>query len=256
MMRKILVAANWKMNTTPTSAKKLIEAIIKEHDRGIYYDILICPPFTSLDVVSKNIQNKDIALGAQNHSQYDNGAYTGEVSASMLKDIGCEYVILGHSERRKFFGESDKIITKKFDLAINKNIIPILCVGETLQEKENGITKEAIEHQINSVLENISLDSRLKYFYGFAIAYEPVWAIGTGLSATPEYAQEVHCFIRKLIQKISKELAEYTQILYGGSVNKDNADALFSMPDIDGGLIGGASLESSGFMDIAKKKNK
>ena len=256
-MRKILVAANWKMNTTPTTAKKLIEAIIKEHDRGTYHDILICPPFTSLGVVSKHIQNNDISLGAQNHSQHDNGAYTGEISASMLKEIGCEYVILGHSERRKFFGESDKIISEKFDLAINKNLIPILCVGETLQEKENGIAKEAIEHQINSVLENFSLDLRLKYFYGFAVAYEPVWAIGTGLSATPEYAQEVHSFIRKLLQKkISKELAENTQILYGGSVNKDNADALFLMPDIDGGLIGGASLESSGFMAIARQKNK
>ena len=251
-MRKILVAANWKMNTTPTTAKKLIGAIIKEHERGNYHDILICPPFTSLSVVSKNIQNKDIALGAQNHSQYDNGAYTGEISASMLKDIGCKYVLIGHSERRVLMRESNDIISEKFNTAIARNLIPILCVGETIEEKERGETKAIIQNQIDIALKDYDADKKAC----FLIAYEPVWAIGTGLTATPNDAQDIHNYIRSRLKIISKELAENTQILYGGSVNMDNADALFSMPDIDGGLIGGASLESSGFMAIARQKNK
>ena len=148
-MRKILVAANWKMNTTPTSAKKLIEAIIKEHDRDIYYDILICPPFTSMGVVSKHIQNNDIALGALNHSQHDDGAYTGEISAYMLKDIGCKYVLIGHSERRVLMKESNDIISEKFNTAIAHDLIPILCVGETINEREQGLTKAIIQNKID-----------------------------------------------------------------------------------------------------------
>ena len=252
MMRKILVAANWKMNTTPTSAKKLIEAIIKEHDRGIYYDILICPPFTSLGVVSKHIQNNDIALGAQNHSQHDNGAYTGEISAYMLKDIGCKYVLIGHSERRVLMKESNDIISEKFNTAIAHDLIPILCVGETINEREQGLTKAVIQNQIDIATQGYDFKKNAC----FVIAYEPIWAIGSGLTATPNDAQDIHSHIRSRLKIISKELAENTQILYGGSVNKDNADALFSMPDIDGGLIGGASLDSSGFMAIARQKNK
>ena len=248
-MNKILVVANWKMNASKSFISNFIRDISANYNQEHYHELLICPPFPYLDQVSKELLKIDIQIGAQNIAQFENGAYTGEVSAEMLSDNGCKYVLVGHSERRTILGEQDHIISEKFNIAIKKNLVPILCIGETLDQKEKSLTEEIINSQITAITEGIDLDEQSK----FIIAYEPVWAIGTGLSATPKDAQDIHEFIRSRIKKISKELAESTQILYGGSVNINNAKKLFSMPDIDGGLIGGASLDSSEFLAIAKQ---
>ena len=247
-MNKILVVANWKMNASKSFISDFIRDISTNYNQEHYHELLICPPFPYLDQVSKGLLKIDIQIGAQDIAQFENGAYTGEVSAEMLSDNGCKYVLVGHSERRTIQGEQDHIISEKFNLAIKKNLVPILCIGETLDQKEKSLTEEIINSQITAITAGIDLDEHSK----FIIAYEPVWAIGTGLSATPKDAQDTHEFIRSTIKKISKELAESTQILYGGSVNINNAKKLFSMPDIDGGLIGGASLDSSDFLAIAK----
>jgi triosephosphate isomerase len=248
-MNNILVAANWKMNGSKSFVSDFIRDIVTNYNQDQYHKILICPPFPYLDQVSKELSQKDVKIGAQDIAQFENGPYTGEVSAEMLSDNDCDYVLVGHSERRTILGEKDDVISGKFNMAIKKNLVPILCIGETLDQKENSLTEEIINSQMTTITESIDLDKNSK----FIIAYEPLWAIGSGLSATPEDAQNVHEFIRSLIKKISKELAESTQILYGGSVNINNAKNLFSMPDINGGLIGGASLDSSDFLAIAKQ---
>ncbi len=210
-------------------------------------DIVICPPYLSLVIAQSLLQSTPIRLGAQNMSQNDDGAYTGEVSARMLKSVGCEYVILGHSERRQFYSENDELINKKVHKALQGGLHPIVCVGETLQEREGGITDRIITSQIKGVLAGITSEQLQKVI----VAYEPVWAIGTGKTATPEQANLVHKLIRKLVSQLYSWLsAERLTILYGGSVNAQNAGSLFHESDIDGGLIGGASLKSDSFMAI------
>jgi len=250
-MRNLMVAGNWKMNGDLVMTSELIDEIASGHADYDACEVLICPPFPLLARAANKIQNTPILLGAQNLSEYDSGAYTGEVSASMLADIGCQYVIIGHSERRAIMLETNKMIRDKFNAAIDSNLIPILCVGETLEQKNQELTMEVIKEQLSSVM-----DDNIESMANAIIAYEPVWAIGTGLTATPEEAQSIHRFIRGIISSISQEIADKIQILYGGSVNGGNAKGLFSMPDIDGGLIGGASLTASDFLSIVKATNK
>ena len=250
-MRNLMVAGNWKMNGDLVMTSELIDEIASGHADYDACEVLICPPFPLLARAANKIQNTPILLGAQNLSEYDSGAYTGEVSASMLADIGCQYVIIGHSERRAIMLETNEMIRDKFNAAIDSNLIPILCVGETLEQKNQELTMEVIKEQLNSVM-----DDNIESMTNAIIAYEPVWAIGTGLTATPEEAQSIHRFIRGIISSISQEIADKIQILYGGSVNGGNAKGLFSMPDIDGGLIGGASLTASDFLSIVKATNK
>lgn len=220
-------------------------------------DILICPPFTSLVIAKMMIKEVPLKLGAQNMSQHEEGAYTGEVSAKMLKSIGCDYVILGHSERRQYFKETNELINAKSKQALKHGLTPIICVGETLEEREAGVTEDIIKTQVKGVLSEMTSDEVAKC----VIAYEPVWAIGTGKTATPEQANQVHQFIRKLVgQLYSWTVAEKLIIQYGGSMNDKNAAELLSQSDIDGGLIGGASLKADAFaaivlagMEVAKE---
>lgn len=211
-------------------------------------DVLVCPSFPYLVKAADVISDSRVLLGAQNVSEQAQGAFTGEVSTSMLQDIGCKYVLVGHSERREIYGETDELIAKKFAVAIEQNLIPVLCIGETLQERQNGATEQIIEQQLDAVLN----ESGVQSFAKAVIAYEPVWAIGTGETATPEQAQEVHAFIRGKLNALDASVASAVQILYGGSVKPDNAETLFSQQDIDGGLIGGASLKAQDFVAICQ----
>lgn len=249
-MRKKVIAGNWKMNKNLSETIELVSGIKNEISNGeINADVIICPPYISLESANALVKDTAIALGAQNMHQENSGAFTGEVSADMLKSVGCEYVILGHSERRTIFKETDELINEKLKKAISSGLKPIFCVGETLNERENGTTEKVVETQIREGLSGLS-EANLS---DLIIAYEPVWAIGTGKTATPEQAQEVHKFIRKLLtDSFSAELAENTIIQYGGSVKPDNAAELFTQPDIDGGLIGGASLKADSFAAIIK----
>ena len=250
-MRNLMVAGNWKMNGDSVMASSLIDDVVADFKRYDSCELLICPPFSLLSLVANKIKGTSLLLGAQNLSEYKSGAYTGEISASMLADMGCQYVIVGHSERRAIMRETNEMVAQKFHAAVNNGLVPILCVGETLEQKNQEQTTQIIEEQLKSVI-GINADSMANAI----IAYEPVWAIGTGLTATPEEAQHIHHFIRNTISSISQEIADKIQILYGGSVNGDNAKGLFSMPDIDGGLIGGASLTARDFLSIAKATNK
>ena len=244
-----LIAGNWKMNKTNSEAVALIKklkALLKDVNRR---DIVICPAFTALSEIAKELKTSCISLGAQNLHFEESGAFTGEVSAGMLKEIGCSYVIIGHSERRQLFGESNAFINKKKIAALKNGLIPIVCVGETLVEREDGSTKQVVEKQINESLAGLLSKDGKK----LVIAYEPVWAIGTGKNATPEKAQEVHQFIRRLLEKqFDKKTAESIRILYGGSVKPDNISSLMQQPDIDGVLVGGASLDAESFANIVK----
>jgi triosephosphate isomerase len=248
-MRRKIIAGNWKMNNDLSAAKTLISNLLKLITGNENCGIIICPPFTSLSEASSQIKNSAVKLGAQNMYFENDGAYTGEVSAQMLKSTGCEYVILGHSERRAIFNESDSLINKKIKKAIASGLKPIFCVGETLEQREKGITKEIIKTQVSGGLKDVSSDE----IKSLIIAYEPVWAIGTGRNATPEQAQEVHEFIRSLIkEKYSEDIAENQIIQYGGSVKPDNAKDLLSQKDIDGALVGGASLKADSFFGIIR----
>lgn len=248
-MRKKIIAGNWKMNKDIHETVSLVNEI-KDRLNGLSknnVDVIICPPFTSLVIASGLIKGSTIKLGAQNMYHKDDGAYTGEISARMLKSIGCEYVILGHSERRQYFSETNEFINLKVKQAILYNLIPIICVGETLEERESGVTKNIIETQIKGVLSGLTQEQINKII----IAYEPVWAIGTGKNATPEQANEVHQFIRKIISRLySWDTAERLTIQYGGSVNPQNAHDLLSQSDIDGALVGGACLKADSFINI------
>lgn len=247
-MRRKVVAGNWKMNKDLSGTIELISAIKNDLSKSeTSTEVIVCPPYTSLESASTVLKGSSIKLGAQNMHFEDNGAFTGEVSADMLKSVGCEYVILGHSERRTIFGENDEVINKKIKKAISAGLKPIFCVGETLEERENGSTEKVVEKQIRDGLADLSES----YLSEMIIAYEPVWAIGTGKTATPQQAQDVHKFIRNLVSKLfSANLAENLVIQYGGSVKPDNAAELFGQADIDGGLIGGASLKSDAFTAI------
>ena len=249
-MRKKVIAGNWKMNNDLHGTVSLISDLKKElNGKNVEAEIIICPPFTSLETASTLLKGSTIKLGAQNMSFEESGAFTGEVSVSMLKSVGCEYVILGHSERRTIFGEGDQIINKKIKTAIKFGLKPIFCIGETLEEREKGITFKVVETQVQNGLKDLS-ESDLS---NLIIAYEPVWAIGTGRNATPQQAQDVHQFIRGLISKLySANFARQLVIQYGGSVKVDNAKELLTQPDIDGALVGGACLKADSFIKIIR----
>ena len=232
MARMRLVAGNWKMHGSRASNRALLGSILKSGIRGV--ECAVCVPFPYLGEVAEQLRGSPVAWGAQNVSEHAQGAYTGEVSASMLKELGCRYAIVGHSERRQLYGETDAQVAAKFAAAHAAGLVPILCVGETLAEREAGKTEEVVARQLGAVA-----------FKDGVLAYEPVWAIGTGRNATPEQAQAVHAFLRK-------KVPQGTTILYGGSVKAQNASAIFAMPDVDGGLIGGASLVADDFLAILR----
>ena len=246
-MRKKMVAGNWKMHTSRREAKSLLEGI-KNGEWPSAVDVVVIPPFVHLPLAENILQSTSIAWGAQNLYVGESGAFTGEVSGSMLVDYGCKYVLVGHSERRSLFHEDVTLVGLKCKAALHAGLIPILCVGEKKEEREKNQTEEVIKTQLDSVLNTISIEELKR----LVVAYEPVWAIGTGLTATPDEAQTVHAFIRKEIAKVGLELADKMRILYGGSVKADNARGLFAMPDIDGGLIGGASLKAESFLAICQ----
>jgi triosephosphate isomerase len=246
-MRQVLVAGNWKLNGSLSSIETLLSSI-KAGIEVSGAEMAVCPPFVYLSAVQAQLADTAIALGAQDVCEHDAGAYTGEVSAPMLKEVGCRYVIIGHSERRHIYGESDEIAGQKVAAALRSGLVPILCVGELLEEREQGMTEQVVARQLEAVIKTVGIDG----LSGAVIAYEPVWAIGTGKTATPQQAQEVHAFIRQRIAQANPAVAENLRILYGGSVKGDNAGELFAMLDIDGGLIGGASLKGEEFLKICK----
>ncbi|AOE48989.1 triose-phosphate isomerase [Kangiella sediminilitoris] len=253
-MRKTLIAGNWKMHGSQDSIKDLLNGITGQLDASMDSDILVCPPTIYIDSVKKQLENAPVAVGAQNVSEQDQGAFTGEVSGDMLRDFGVEYVLVGHSERRSLFNESDEIVAKKFAKALEHGIKPVLCIGETLEQRENGTTMAVIKQQIDAVIDFYGdRDVALDKISQAVIAYEPVWAIGTGMTATPEQAQDVHSSIRNYLAETSQDTADKIQILYGGSMKASNAEQLLAQRDIDGGLIGGASLKADEFIAICKK---
>jgi triosephosphate isomerase len=246
-MRKKVIAGNWKMNNDINESQNLVSGIINGLGNDDNCDVIVCPPFTSLNDVNSLIKETQVKLGAQNMYFEESGAYTGEISANMLKSVGCEYVILGHSERRTIFNEADETINKKIIKAIESGLKVIFCIGETLSQRENGTTNDVVRIQLIKGLQDVSTVN-LK---NIIIAYEPVWAIGTGKTATPEQAQDIHSFIRNLIKNnYSSEAAEGIIIQYGGSVKSDNAAELLSQKDIDGALVGGACLKADSFLSI------
>lgn len=244
-MRQPMVAGNWKMNGSSDSVKELMSGI-KAGIGGADAEVVVCPPFVYIPSVADAIADSGIKLGAQNMCDQDAGAFTGEVSGPMLKDVGCEYVIIGHSERRAMYGETDEVTAIKYGAVLKNGLKPIFCIGETLEERESGITEEVVGRQIDAILKSDGVAS----LANGVLAYEPVWAIGTGKTATPDQAQEVHAFIRSKIAAQDAVIAEGLRILYGGSMNPANAEELRSQPDIDGGLIGGASLKAEDFLVI------
>ncbi|MCK4780413.1 MAG: triose-phosphate isomerase [Candidatus Lokiarchaeota archaeon] len=253
-MRKPIVGGNWKMNRgTPNETVEMLESLIPQVEGIDTVDIVIAAPFTVLTSAYKVLKNTDIKLGAQNMYYKDKGAYTGEISPQFLKEIGVEFVILGHSERRDIFKESDALINKKLKKALSMNLKTIVCIGEHLEERETGKAKDIIQYQINETFKDLSKEEMIKT----VIAYEPIWAIGTGKTATPEQAEEIHMFIRNLLSlKFDKETADSIRIQYGGSIKPDNAEDLFNKNNIDGGLVGGASLQANSFFQIIEAADK
>lgn len=248
-MKKNMIAGNWKMNMLRHEASELTQNIISgvaalTHD----IDILLAPPYTSLDIVRELVNNTEIKLGAQNVFWEDRGAYTGEISPTMLVDAGCEWTIIGHSERRGILGETDSVVRKKIQASLEDGLNVIVCVGETLEQREEGKTIEIVTSQVESALKDLELDDMAC----FVIAYEPIWAIGTGKNATPEEAEHVHATIREITGNIFGQDSEQIRIIYGGSVNVDNIEDLINMDNIDGALIGGAGLNAESFVSIVK----
>jgi len=244
-MRQSLVVGNWKMNGTRASAELLAKGIISglgSNNAGI----AVCVPYVYLASIGEVVKNTQLALGAQNVADKPSGAFTGEISAAMLSELDCKYVIVGHSERRSYYGDTNESVAARFCQAQEKGIVPILCVGETLEQREQDQTFAVINEQLDAVINLAGIAS----FVTAVIAYEPVWAIGTGKTASDEQAQEVHQYIRKYIAAKDQAIADKIQILYGGSAKPENAKGLFAMPDIDGGLIGGASLDAESFLKI------
>lgn len=246
-MRQILVAGNWKMNGDSATNAELVADILAAVPVSDNVRLLLCPPFTYISAVAAQIAGSKVSLGAQNVSEHSGGAHTGEVAAAMLRDIGCSYAIVGHSERRTLYGETSAQVANKFQAVLDAGMTPILCIGETLQEREAGRTNAVTEEQLDAVLGT----SGIAAFGSAVIAYEPVWAIGTGKTASPEQAQDVHRHIRAVLEKQDRAVAATVQILYGGSMKGDNAAGLIAMQDIDGGLVGGASLQAADFLAIA-----
>ena len=247
-MRDFLIAGNWKLNGSSSANEALLAGIVAGVPGGSGFSLLVCPPYPYIAAVAAEVAGSAVSVGAQNVSEHESGAYTGEVAASMLADIGCEYVIVGHSERRAIYGESSFQVAAKFQAAQAAGIVPILCVGETLEEREAGTTESVVDYQLGAVLDAAGIGA----FAKAVVAYEPVWAIGTGMTATPEQAQEVHKHIRAQLSAKDAGIAAGVQILYGGSMKGENAAGLLAMPDIDGGLIGGASLKAKDFLAIAE----
>lgn len=245
-MRKPLIAGNWKMHGSAAQAADLLEGITRGVSSYSSIEILVLPTYVHLAQARSLLANTAVKLGAQNLYIGMQGAFTGEVSGFMLKEIGCEYVLIGHSERRSIFHEDLPLVAAKFKAALEAGLKPVLCVGETRAEREQGKTESVIREQLESVIQVAGIEA----FRDAVIAYEPVWAIGTGLTATPEQAQDVHAFIRRYLAQIQVDIAGAIRILYGGSMKPDNAGALLAMPDIDGGLIGGASLSVDSFLAI------
>lgn len=248
-MRKTLIAGNWKMNTNRAEGTALAQAVATGAGEVGEVDLLVCPPSVYLSAIADSISGSPVALGAQNMCDCDNGAFTGEISSSMLNDVGAEYVILGHSERRTIYGETDEIVNKKTIKALETGLAPIVCVGELLEEREAGKTADVIKTQFEGSLAGIT-EAQIT---SIVIAYEPVWAIGTGKVATPEQAEEVHADLRRLLtERYNADIAAQIRILYGGSVKPGNATDILSKENVDGALVGGASLKAEDFLAIAK----
>lgn len=246
MSRQYLVAGNWKMNGGRAANAELINGILAGVAANSSVEILVCPPSVYIDAVAQQVAGK-IKVGGQNLSEQEKpGAFTGEIHGAMLKEVGCQYVLVGHSERRAFYGDSDEVVARKFKVAQSLGLTPILCVGETLQEREAEQTEAVLARQLNAVLELNGIAA----FANSVVAYEPVWAIGTGKTASPQQAQDAHAFIRGQLAAKDAKISNSTRLLYGGSVKADNAVELFSCPDVDGGLIGGASLKAADFLAI------
>jgi len=250
-MRQYFVAANWKMHGDTASNTALLNELMAGLESTLAFQLVIAAPSIYLQQVLRLTEQSDLKVSAQNVSEFERGAYTGEISANMLADMGCAYSLVGHSERRQLFHETNDAVAKKFCVLQEKGLTPILCVGETLEQRESGNTEQVVAEQLSAVVSLAGIDG-LK---NVVIAYEPVWAIGTGKTASPEQAQAVHQFLRSEIAKSSAHVAESVQIVYGGSVNEENAQSLFTQKDIDGGLIGGASLKAESFLNICKVVN-
>jgi len=248
-LRRMFIAGNWKMFTTPAEAAALAKALKVKVVNIHKVEMAVCPPFTNLATAAELLKGTAIKLGAQNLYLEEEGAFTGEISAKMLLGAGCEYVIIGHSERRQYFGETDDTVNRRLKRALTAGLLPIVCVGETLAQRQAGTTERVVEAQVRGAFAAIAAAD----FAKVVIAYEPVWAIGTGLNATPEQAQEVHAFIRRLLENLyNRELAMACRIQYGGSVKPNNATELLRQPDVDGALVGGASLQAESFAAIIK----
>lgn len=251
-MRQPLVAGNWKMNGSRAGVVELLDGIVAGMGEVTTAEVAVCPPFVLIPQAAARLQGTAIAWGGQNLSTHASGAYTGEVAASMLTDFACKYVIVGHSERRTLYGEDDAVVAEKFEVARKAGLVPIFCVGETLEEREADATQTVVARQLDAVLDRFGA----RALGAGVIAYEPVWAIGTGRTATPEQAQDVHAFIRARVAAKDSTVAASIRVLYGGSMKPDNAVELMAKPDIDGGLIGGASLKASDFLAICRAANR
>ncbi len=246
-MRQTIVAGNWKMN----GSKEMVNTLILGILQGMPYiesQVIVCVPYPYLSQVESLTTHSQLQVGAQNLNANPFGAFTGEVSANMIKDFGAKYVIIGHSERRTLYGESDTIIAEKVKIALENDLTPLFCIGELLEERKTGKTETVVARQVNAVIDKVGIES----FKNIIIAYEPVWAIGTGVTATPQQAQTTHAYIRSLLAQNDVNIAQSVHILYGGSMNPNNAKELIACEDIDGGLIGGASLKSDDFLSICK----
>jgi triosephosphate isomerase (TIM) len=247
-MRQKLVAGNWKMYGSRAMTGALVDGLASAFAGGAPCEIAVCPPFAYIGLAAERAAGSPIVVGAQDVSSEDEGAYTGEISGAMLADLGCRYAIVGHSERRSLYGESDELVAGKFIAAQRHGLVPLLCVGESLEERESERTEAVVERQLRAVLQQAGIEA----FADAVIAYEPIWAIGTGRTATPEQAQAVHATIRGLLRAENAKIADFTKVLYGGSVKAANAAEIFAMPDVDGGLVGGASLEVESFASICR----
>ncbi len=245
-MRRSLVAGNWKMHGSRAENASLVRSLLDQVRPDATAEVMLCPPFVYLQEVGRLLKDTDVSLGAQTLCAEAQGAFTGEVSGAMLKDIGCSYVLVGHSERRQIYAESDALVARKFVAAQSQGLVPVLCVGETLEEREGERTAQVVARQLDAVLAVTGVGA----FGSAVIAYEPVWAIGTGRNASPQQAQEVHAMIRARVAALDATIGRSVRILYGGSVKASNAQELFAMPDIDGGLVGGASLKADEFARI------
>ncbi|HAY41012.1 MAG TPA: triose-phosphate isomerase [Gammaproteobacteria bacterium] len=246
-MREVIVAGNWKMNATKEMTNTLVMGVLNGLS-DVNAKVIACVPFPYLSQAVALTTHSQLNIGAQNLNTNESGAFTGEVSAEMIKDLDVQYVIVGHSERRSLYGETDKIVAEKIEIAINNGLTPLFCVGELLSEREEGNTEAVVGRQVRAVIDRVGIEA----FRDIIVAYEPVWAIGTGVTATPEQAQETHAFIRSVLADNDNDIAQSTPILYGGSMNPINAEELIGCKDIDGGLIGGASLKADSFLQICR----